>query len=459
MLRTLAFTLLLLALLAVPAQASRSQVTYFEAPRDFLDASTRDASFDEVGGLGARAVRIVMLWQKVAPDPDSRVAPKVDATDPAVYNWGEYDAAVDAARARGMSVLLTVSGPVPTWATNGARDHLTRPSPAGYRRFMTAVARHFDTRVSRYSIWNEPNQPQFLMPQYDKRHRPVSPKTYRGLFQAGQRGLREGGSTKPVLFGETSPRGTGKVVAPLTFLRGALCLGSSYKRDRKCSKLDIDGYAHHAYTTRQGPFFKPSGRNDVTIGVLGRLITALDRAGRAGAIAKGVKVHLTEFGIQSEPDPVYGVSYARQEEYRAISERLAYYNSRVASFSQYLLRDDEPDPGKPPVSRYPGFESGLRRSDGKAKVALDGFRLPLVAKGRGSRTTLWGLVRPATGATKVTIQQADKGKDFKDLTTVTTDTRGYFTRRTPNRSGRRWRLRWTDGSGTVRTGAPIRAYS
>jgi hypothetical protein len=287
----------------------------------------------------------------------------------------------------------------------------------------------------------------------------VSPKTYRGLFQAGQKGLREGGSgSKPILFGETSPRGTGKVVAPLTFLRGALCLSSSYRRDKKCSKLDIDGYAHHAYTTRQGPFFTPSGRNDVTIGVLGRLITALDRAGRAGAIAKGMRVHLTEFGIQSEPDPVYGVSYARQEEYRAISERLAYYNPRVASFSQYLLRDDEPDPSKPPVSRYPGFESGLRRSTGAAKPALEGFRLPLVAKGTGSRTTLWGLVRPATGATRVTIQQADKGKGFSNLTTVTTNSRGYFTRRTANRSGRRWRLRWTDPGGTVRTGAPIRAY-
>src|SRR4051794_40312459 len=142
MLRTLAFTLLLLALLAVPAQASRSQVTYFEAPRDFLDAGTRDGAFDEVDGLGARAVRIVMLWGKVAPDPDSRVAPRADPPDPGVYNGGEYAAAADAARARGMSVLLPVSGPVPTWATNGARDPLTPPSPAGYRRFMTAVARH-----------------------------------------------------------------------------------------------------------------------------------------------------------------------------------------------------------------------------------------------------------------------------------------------------------------------------
>jgi hypothetical protein len=81
-----------------------------------------------------------------------------------------------------------------------------------------------------------------------------------------------------------------------------------------------------------------------------------------------------------------------------------------------------------------------------------------VAKGTGSRTTLWGFVRPAVDATRVTIQQADRGKGFRDLATVTTDARGYFTRRTANRSGRRWRLQWTDGGGTVRTGAPVRAY-
>ena len=70
-------------------------------------------------------------------------------------------------------------------------------------------------------------------------------------------------------MGETSPRGTGKVVAPLTFLRGALCLDSKYHKTSKgCAKLAAAGYAHHAYTTRQGPTFKPTQPNDVTIGVL-----------------------------------------------------------------------------------------------------------------------------------------------------------------------------------------------
>ena len=45
--------------------------------------------------------------------------------------------------------------------------------------------------------------------------------------------------------------------------RGALCLSSEYRRVGHCGKLDADGYAHHAYTTRGGPFFRPPGRNAV----------------------------------------------------------------------------------------------------------------------------------------------------------------------------------------------------
>jgi hypothetical protein len=458
LLRTTLLAALVLALGAGSAQAARDQVTYFEAPRDLLDASTREASLDEIAGLGADHLRVVLTWRRVAPAAESRVKPNFDATDPAAYTFGDYDAIIDGARARGMKVLMTVTGPVPRWATNGARDNYTRPSPAEFRRFSTAVARRFGSRVSTFSVWNEPNQPQFLRPQFDSRGRPASPKIYRGLYQAGTRGLREGGAgATPVLLGETSPIGTGNVVAPITFLRGMLCLNPEYKRAKKCGKLDADGYAHHAYTPKAGPTFVPSSPNAVTIGVLSRLTRALDRAGRAGAIRRRMPLHLTEFGIQSVPDPLVGVSLARQEEFRAFSERLAYYNPRVRSFSQYLLRDADPIKGVPKLQRYPGFESGLRLANGKAKPSLAGFRLTLVAKGRGSRPTLWGLVRPAPGPTTATVEVADRGGAFRRLTSVRTDARGYFTRRVSGRDGRRWRLRWTTDAGRVVRGAPIRA--
>jgi hypothetical protein len=450
---------LVAALVPAAARASRSQSMTFEAPVDLANPATRTQAFDEISSFGVKSTRIVLLWQNVAPASTSRVKPDFDATNPAAYDWSAYDPQVDGAIARGWNVLLTVSGPVPRWATNGAKDNLTRPKPKEFQAFVTAAARHFGTKVARWSIWNEPNQPQFLLPQYSAvKHTPLSPRVYRNLFFAAQRGFRAGGlPNAQVLIGETSPRGTGHVVAPLTFLRGVFCLDSKYRKVGKCAEVHANGYAHHAYTTAQGPLFKPKQPNDVTIGVISRLITALNRAASAGAVDKRLPIHLTEFGIQSTPDPIVGVSQARQSDYRAIAERLAWSQPRIVAFSQYLLRDDPPKEGVPAALRYPGFESGLRTNAGKAKRAFSGFRLPLAALRTGSRVALWGLVRPATGRTQVTVEYTS-GRSFKKLFTTTTDARGYFTRNTTLRSGRRYRLAWTQPDGRTIHGTTTSVY-
>jgi hypothetical protein len=454
------FATLLLALLAaltaaLPAHAAHDQQLTFEAPRDLMDPASRDAAFDEIGGLGATSLRVILYWHDVAPSPDADRKPAFDASNPDGYDWSRYDPVLEQAKQRGLSVQLTISGPVPKWATLARRDTLTRPSPKEFGLFARAVARRYGDRVARWAIWNEPNQPQFLKPQFF-RGQVASPSWYRRLFLAGEKGLRLGGLANPVvLMGETSPRGNSHIVAPLTFLRGVLCLGGDYRRDRSCARLPADGYAHHAYSTRAGPFFVPPGRNDVTIGVLHRLVTALDRAGATGAIRKKMPVYLTEFGIQSVPDPIYGVSQQRQAEYRAISERLAWDQPRVRAFSQYLLRDDQARSGTP-SQRYGGFESGLKFADGSKKQAYGAFPVPLAALRRGNRVTLWGLARLAGGRTRVTILAG--GKTLKTYKRYTTDAHGYFARKVPYVAGRRYRLRWTAPDGSVRLGPVTRVY-
>jgi hypothetical protein len=448
---------------ALPGQAhaSADQSMTFEAPVDLANPATRTAAFDEISSFGVKSTRIVLLWQNVAPDAPSRVKPDFDATDPTKYDWSAYDPQIDGAVARGWKVLLTISGPVPRWATNGAKDTVTRPKPKEFQAFVTAAARHFGTKISRWSIWNEPNQPQFLMPQYSvAKHTPLSPRIYRNLFLAAERGFTAGGlPDAQVLIGETSPRGTGKVVAPLTFLRGVFCLDAKYHKQGDCAELHPAGYAHHAYTTASGPLFKPKEPNDVTIGVIGRLVSALDKAAKAGAIPSKLPIHLTEFGIQSTPDKIQGVSLARQADYRAIAERLAYQTPRVVAFSQYLLRDDPPNPNATSeLDRFSGFESGLRTNAGKAKPALIGFRLPLAAFRTGSKVSLWGLVRPASAATQATVQYRSGSGSFKTLFTVTTDARGYFTKNTTFRSGRRYRLVWTQPDGQQIHGTTTSVY-
>ena len=438
--RLLPLTILLLLALAPAASASRTQTMTFEGPKDFLDPRMRAAALEEVESLGVRSLRVILSWSTVAPGSDQAQMPAFEPTDPAGYKWGQYEPLLAAAKERGWPVLLTISGPVPKWATAARRDNLTRPSASAFAAFVTAVGRKFGDQIDTWAIWNEPNQPQFLRPQFARGGRAVSPGIYRKLYQAGVRGLEKSGQgDDTILIGETSPRGNRRVVAPLRFLRGMLCLNSRYKKRSKCGALDADGYAHHAYTTRQGPYFRPAQKDDVTIGVLSRLTKALDRARSAGALRKRLPLYLTEFGIQSTPDTQSGVSLAKQVEYRAASERIAWSNPRVVAFSQYLLRDSDPTGPK----QYGGFESGLRFADGRAKPSLRAFRLPLA------------VVRPFAGRTTATVTYANKGSSrFRKLRTVRTDSRGYFTFRANWLKGRRWNITWRSFSG-----APVGSYT
>jgi hypothetical protein len=456
---------LLLALVAVAwaapvAGASATEAVTFEGSRDLLEDATWQSTLDEIDALGARSLRVIIYWNDVAPDPNAAKRPSFDATDPAAYpGFGKYDRLLEAAHDRGMKVVLTLSGPVPKWATASRKDNLTRPRPVEFQRFATAVGKRYKSLASWWGIWNEPNHPDFLAPQFSaKGHRPLSPGIYRQLFLAGWRGLRSSVGDPYMLMGETAPRGTGKVVAPLTFLRDTLCLNSHYVKRRTCSNLPADGYAHHAYSTRQGPFFKPPGPNDVTIGVLSRLTRALDRAGAAGAIKRGMGIYLTEFGVQSYPDKLLGVPLDQQAEYRSISEQMAFRDKRVKLFSQYLMRDSQPLAG-PPAQRYSGFESGLRLSNGTKKPAYDEFRTPLVVKRAGGTVNLWGIVRPARGATAVEVQYRDGNGAWKKLLATRTDAAGAWTARSSDRNARRWRVVWTSPAGNVFHGPPVRAYN
>ena len=456
----LALAALLAVLPATAAHASARQVMSFEAPRELLDITKRDRTLDEIRSFGVTRIRQLVYWKDFAPKPNAKRKPRnFKASDPNSYppgTWIRLDQLVEAAAQRGITLHLNLTGPVPRWATKSKKDHLTRPIPKEFRAWATAVGRRYADAVDTWSIWNEPNQPQFLLPQYRK-GKPVSPGIYRGLYQAGVKGLKVANPKDTFLLGETSPRGNSKVVFPLDFLRRMLCLDRSYHRTKKCAKLDTNGYAHHAYTTAKGPRFVPPDKRDVTLGVLSRLTRALDKAGRAGMLPKHLPVYLTEFGIQSFPDHIQGVSFARQAAYLAVAEHMAYVNPRVRSFSQYLMSDDPPRASK--LNRYAGFESGLRTSKGKKKPAYRGFRLPLAVESYGPSDVLWGLVRQYRQATTVAIQVDPPGKrSWRLLKTIKTTGTGVYALRNAHRKGQRYRVVWRAPGGKRYTGAAVRAY-
>jgi hypothetical protein len=453
------------------ALASHNEANYFEGSTVLLNPKTRQGAIAQLQHLGVSALRVELYWVNVAPAPKSATPPRFDATNPANYSWGGYDWLLAKAKELHWQVLLTVTGPVPKWATATHRDFLTRPDPAQFEHFMTAIGRHYASQVSVYSIWNEPNHPAFLRPQFKSNGAPASPRIYRGLYQAGYAGLKAAGLANPqVLMGETAPTGFGKVnvrregknallhdVAPLAFLREALCLNAHYRKASSCGPLPTAGVAHHAYTNAAGPHYVPPERDDVMIGVLSRLTRALDLAARAGAVPAHLPIYLTEFGVQSRPNRFLGVSVAQQAEYDAIAERIAWSNPRVAAFSQYLLRDD-PLGGRPGASVHGGtigFQTGLEYLNGKPKPLYFGWPIPLAVSKRGGGVSLWGLVRPASGVTHVTVLvAAGHRRRFRTFTTVTTDSLGQWSLSASTR-GANWRVRWTSPAGVTYLGPPI----
>lgn len=464
-------TVSLIGALPSIALASHTQTTFFEAPRELFKVTpaARTKTFAQLQALGVHALRVELAWHDVAPNSNGRQEPSFDATNPGSYDWGEYDAVIDEASRLGWQVLLTVTSPVPLWATAGHKDLVTNPDDRAFEEFMTAVGRHYGNVVSLFAIWNEPNHPAFLLPQFSRNGQPASPHVYRGLFQAGYAGLRAAGLSDPkVLMGETAPIGYDTVnihlegrralthdVAPLAFLRGALCLDAHYRKAATCESLAAYGYGAHPYTVGT-PFYQPKGRDDVTIGVLNRLSSALDKAVAAHALSRHIPIFITEFGIQSTPS-ILGVSLQKQAEYDAMAEKIAYDNPRVASFSQYLLRDD-PLGGAPGASVHGGrigFQTGLETVKGKFKPLYSAFPVPLVVSKSGHRFSLWGLVRPAGGPTVVQVLALTRSvHHYRVLATVHTNSSGYWTLHTST-PGVKWRVRWRSPSGHVDTGPGI----
>src|SRR5919197_1276740 len=241
--RTRLIVISLLCLLALPAaaQASPRQVMSFEAPTELLDYSRVDVTLGEIKAFGVTRIRQLVYMQNFAPRPRSKKKPRINLANPDAYpagTWSRLDTLMNSAKAKGIKVMLTPTGPVPKWATKKKKDNVTRPSAKLFGQGVTALARRYGAQVDMWSIWNEPNQPQFLLPQYRK-GKPYSPVLYRGLYRAAYNAIRSVAANRKdkILIGETSPRGNVHIVHPLRFLRGIACLNDRYKKTRKCSRL------------------------------------------------------------------------------------------------------------------------------------------------------------------------------------------------------------------------------
>lgn len=481
--KVLVAALLLCALALAPASAGASgrQDSTFQDDNLLLFNSPEGTArtLDTLKDLGVDRVRVSVFWRSVAPSNESPTRPDFDAADPAAYPdsaWVPYDRVVREAAARQIAVYFNPTSPAPNWATGTPErpdiDETFNPDAAEFGQFVRALGTRYSgsylglPRVDYWGIWNEPNQPGWLTPQWVPAPGPGSPgrmveaapRIYRALFDAAYAALAATGhGSDTILIGETAPKGlnvqgTTRAIKAGRFIRRLYCLNDvllpltgTAAEEQGCPTADptrafpaahpglfaATGYAHHPYELVFSPSRKPTDPDFLTVANTPRLSQLLARAfaryGRRGQGPRGaVPLYLTEFGYQTNPPDRFGVTPVRQQAYLDEAEYKTAKNPNVRTLSQFLLLDDV-DIGR-------GFQSGLLFRDGRPKPAFATYRMPVHLPGRRpnrrGRLRVWGMVRAAAPGERprVTVQ-ARRGSrgGWRTVRTVTpAGTRGYL---------------------------------
>ncbi|MCB0871986.1 MAG: hypothetical protein KDC36_01275 [Thermoleophilia bacterium] len=323
-------------------------------------------SMARIRGFNARIVRVDLRWDLVATrKPANPTNPK----DPA-YDWRQYDRVVAAARRMKLRPLMAIWG-TPAWAADPTvassryyPDSARRPRrPADAGAFATAAARRYARRgVRLWEMWNEPNLPLFLRPQYRRvrgRWIPESPRTYTAISRAMFRGIKRvdrratisGAVTGPI--GDRSPQSCPYQpdcrMTPTSFVLNL---------NRRALRPPMDAVSHHPYPIRRPARTTPPGRGYVDLYNFGELTRTINRT-----YLRRKPIWLTEFGFATRRTSQYPfhVSEADQARYLADAFRRVRRIPRVRMFVWYLLQD------------HPDWASGLLDERARAKPAAGVF--------------------------------------------------------------------------------------
>jgi hypothetical protein len=480
--------------LAVPAHASSAtQISIMMDDNNLLykGDTARVAALQRMKALGVDYVRVTVLWKVVAHR--MKHSQRKHADRPQAYpkvGWDRYDRLVRDGKKYGIGIYLDVTGPGPSWAMGTPPRSQRRyadtwdPKPREFYKFVEAVGRRYSggyhdenedrgvlPRVSFWSIYNEPNQPGWLTPQY-KGSTPWSPVLYRNLWYYGRSGLDNTGHKNDiVLIGETAPLGNTNTnpaspIEPKKFIREFFCRSSSYHqyrgasaRRRDCSTLkrvepfNYTAWAHHPYTKKAAPTHRDSNRDAITMANIGELPAVLDRIKvRKTGFAQFDFGALTEFGYETDPpDPFSGVSLAKQAAYINIGDYLAYKQPRIIANTQFLLRDVGG------VNRYPAsdkrhwfnYQSGLLTVKGVPKPSAVSYRFGLlVTKQRASSTSFWGWPRFLPNGAQASVQMQFKPAGTKTFNNVGNPVAinkvGFFEASEPVAAAGTWRAAFTN---------------
>jgi hypothetical protein len=364
----------LAAATATPAGASRylrvgiydeAQTLYGPIPETFA----------LLNQLHVQEIRENLYWGGPYGVAQHRPANPRDPNDPA-YHWALYDRTVAYAHQYGIHVLFSVYG-TPTWESGRQSKNVVPKNAVDLRNFAYAAAKRYSgtftgddgeiiPAVKEWTAWNEPNNPTFLSPQYRRTtggyviqsaidYAKICNAVYEGVHGALVSGERVAcGVTAP--RGNNNPKSARPSVSPIAFLRAV----------KKAGLKTFDAWAHHPYYAGPSdqPTTKPVGARGapataVTLGNLNDLIKVVTQ------LYGNKRIWITEYGYQTNPpDPLFGVSWAKQALYLKQAFAIAKKNPRVDMMLWFLLKDD-PNLG--------GWQSGLITIGGKKKPAFAAF--------------------------------------------------------------------------------------
>ena len=252
-------------------------------------------------------------------------------------------------------------------------------------------------RVERWSIWNEPNQPGWLTPQYEsKRGRKVATRRATATARSSAPAITRAAHVRPRLATRSCSARPRRSAAPAGSLarrpippadvhpRAALHRPQGPQgRARRRAAAGSRAWPSRASRTTRTPAAARSRRaptalrGEITISHRSRLKRLLTQARpRTAASRKSLPICYTEFGYQTNPpDRLFGVSLEQQAEYINESDWIAYQDSRIKSVAQYKLVDE------PNVAVVPDRPALPR---GELKPAFDAYRLPIWVTRQGS---------------------------------------------------------------------------
>ena len=364
---------------------------------------------DTLDQLGVDTVRFTLLWRDIAV---TRPDDPADPNDPG-YDWSNADPLVKGLHRHGIKVLLTLWG-TPRWANHWNKPNRPPASPDALALFATAAAKRYPW-VRMWEVWNEPNQLGGLYPN--------SPRLYvERLLNPTVAALHALNPANVVAGGATSPRATQTAKSAVIFMRGM-----------RAAHARFDVYSHHPY-----PRWFGRGRPETPLQTLPctRWLTMASLQCLLRNVAQnfGPKhVWLTEYAYKTNPpDPTRGVAPALQARYLAEANRRVYQAPRVDLLINFLIRD-EPVAGR--------WASGFFTAAETVKPSFYSFMLPLAEiSRRGSKTVLWGQVRPRAGPQPYLLQRWSRGRWVAVGPIAITGGRGFFTRTVAARLGSRFRI-------------------